>query len=534
MSCLCPCICPSKKLVIDQEHGGWDEKCCPSFWNDTGVPPIPVLNWVFHPSNKYLNDNAIMWRFGGIGYRYCDARRKEFMGTALAVTVVAMVVAIWGSLSLSSDDGTLRITAWGTAWVKNQTDTTAIKYYLSLTKVVVDECSDATGTRSANWDCKHLENEKWEGVNRGTVAGTGFPWESLKECKAQAEGNQLGALTTTVTLIFALNGCLTRMRRKADTNFQKLLACVPDTYGAVGLGLTLANFFLSCYWNMPHEVHGEPVNYTVGPAYVAYSLVWLFGVLRCLLSWLTPIPGKGCNNRCCVVRDPENTKQLKNKIKSVLTMKRGGSFRGMQVGPAASSPPSAAPAWGNSAAQAGASPAAPQGAPQGVALGLALDSRAGPSPPPSALLLPPGWTEVFSATHQRRYFYHTPSKTTTWLQPVPPPLAGTGAGPGTDRGADAGTVVAAAGDSKPPLTDARQRVSLPPIRLAAVAPSDWQSDWPGDARAGALASLHLKPRGHPWGQPWEQPREKPLASASADSRRAAPSSSGAHGFGLFG
>ncbi len=31
--------------------------CCPSFWNDPGVPPIWPLSWVFNKRNKYLNDN---------------------------------------------------------------------------------------------------------------------------------------------------------------------------------------------------------------------------------------------------------------------------------------------------------------------------------------------------------------------------------------------------------------------------------------------------------------------------------------------
>ena len=34
-----------------------EERCCPGFWKDNGVPPVPVLRWVFDPKNKYLNNN---------------------------------------------------------------------------------------------------------------------------------------------------------------------------------------------------------------------------------------------------------------------------------------------------------------------------------------------------------------------------------------------------------------------------------------------------------------------------------------------
>ena len=47
-----------------------EEWCCPGFWNDDGVPPLPVLNWVFDPQNKYLNDNHFC--------NTCDSRRTPF------------------------------------------------------------------------------------------------------------------------------------------------------------------------------------------------------------------------------------------------------------------------------------------------------------------------------------------------------------------------------------------------------------------------------------------------------------------------
>ena len=48
--------------------------------SDTGVPGIPPFSWVFNPSNKYLNDNKYMDRFGRMGFRCFDVYRKRYMG----------------------------------------------------------------------------------------------------------------------------------------------------------------------------------------------------------------------------------------------------------------------------------------------------------------------------------------------------------------------------------------------------------------------------------------------------------------------
>ena len=243
-----------------------------------------------------------MDRFGAIGYIYCDARRKHFMGTALAFTVVAVVFATWGVMSLTTDLNMLRYTAWGTAYIKNTTDTTAMKYYLGLKTLVVDKCYDATGGKSRFWDCSLVIAMDWEDLTEEVAEEVGFRWAAMQQCKAQAVGIQLGAFSTTVTIIFALNGCLTRIRRQADSNFQKLLGCFPDMWGVTSLGASLVQFSVGCYFHMPDEVHGAPVSYYIGPAFGSYAFVLVCGVLRCLLHWLTPVPGKGLSNQCCDVK----------------------------------------------------------------------------------------------------------------------------------------------------------------------------------------------------------------------------------------
>ena len=42
-------------------------------------------------------------------------------------------------------------------------------------------------------------------------------------------------------------GCLTRIRRVQDTNFQKFIGCLPDTFGCVSLAQSLLGFAAGCY-----------------------------------------------------------------------------------------------------------------------------------------------------------------------------------------------------------------------------------------------------------------------------------------------
>ena len=204
-----------------------------------------------------------------MGFKVCDARRKQYMGTALGVTVLAIAVTVFGCFALSSDPEIIRWTAWGTAWYRNETTMTATKFYIGLVDFVVTECEDTSGDEGWKFSCETIQNTPWANLDADSDL-YGFPWSSVKACQAQAEGNQFGAFSTAATLLFALNGCLTRIRKVADTNFQvgftqvpspvtstntavlcfsllqKILGCLPDTFGVISLFLSLYNFGVGC------------------------------------------------------------------------------------------------------------------------------------------------------------------------------------------------------------------------------------------------------------------------------------------------
>lgn len=114
------------------------------------------------------------------------------MGTALGVTVLAMIVTFFGCFALSSNPDIIRWTCWGTAWYRNETTMTATKFYLGLMEFVVAECTDAEGDDTWQWSCTTVAEKDWADVHEGILYG--FPWSAVEECKAQAEGNQVKSL----------------------------------------------------------------------------------------------------------------------------------------------------------------------------------------------------------------------------------------------------------------------------------------------------------------------------------------------------
>merc|ERR1711879_764570 len=88
------------------------------------------------------------------------------------------------------------------------------------------------------------------------------------------------------------------MRKVADTNFQKVIACLPDTFGVFTLGSALINFAAGCYDEMPEQVKNTNVHYWVGAGYVGYCCSLSAAFIRVILHYATPVPGKGCDGAC--------------------------------------------------------------------------------------------------------------------------------------------------------------------------------------------------------------------------------------------
>ncbi|EGB03807.1 hypothetical protein AURANDRAFT_67699 [Aureococcus anophagefferens] len=115
----------------------------------------------------------------------------------------------------------------------------------------------------------------------------------LESCADSAAGNQIGALLSCVTLIFALLGTINRMKFSSDANVQKALGLVTDTWGALTLSYTLFNFHANCFDDLPSRFQRLDLDYEWGPGWICYLFCALSDIIRAAAHWVTPTPGNG-------------------------------------------------------------------------------------------------------------------------------------------------------------------------------------------------------------------------------------------------
>lgn len=319
---------------------GCEERCCPCFWLDENSieepnpPPVPVLGWVFDPQNRLLNDNRRMRIFGAVGTRWADAHRKQLMGLALMLTVVSIPVAVLGCFGAGSNDETVVSHAnWAYAWVMyNRTTSgvgcTGVSAEIGLRSIVFETClwdDCEEGADAWKQDMSHcaVERQNWDRAARlcdGDDGAVGiFDCAAINGCHRSASGGgewsqwvgsqQQNAYVTCFTLVFALMGCLTRIRWRQDSNFQKLIGCLPDTLTAVTGVAGLNGFVTDCYGRFDGSTYGgRDVNFSLGVGYKAFWCCWAAQVGRALIHWIVPVPGGG--GGMCTFREPAHAARL--------------------------------------------------------------------------------------------------------------------------------------------------------------------------------------------------------------------------------
>mmetsp|Transcript_53107 Transcript_53107/g.68113 ORF Transcript_53107/g.68113 Transcript_53107/m.68113 type:complete len:830 (-) Transcript_53107:21-2510(-) len=286
---------------------------------DDGIPPF-----CRHPScpldhrNKLLNlgsqdggyaDCCVM--FGNVGFPFFDHRRGSMMGIATISTLMAIFITTYGVLSLAKDDKLIQLTYWVRASAYNMSSTDegpplklqhedAFEVYIGLTSMLQKECVAGTGCFHHDlrviewWKRKDLgQSEDGMDLCRSEARLDVF----CDECRDVAVNNITAAFFACVTLLFALFGCINRMKFISDCPVQKLLGCFTDTWGALSLTYALYDFENRCLWNLPDTYHGYKLEYVRGPGIYMYMFCALSGFIRAILHWLTPLPGQGIGCR---------------------------------------------------------------------------------------------------------------------------------------------------------------------------------------------------------------------------------------------
>jgi len=189
--------------------------------------------------------------------------------------------------------------------------------YIGLRQLVLATCTDAPNDDWVNWGGCTFQKEWWseneycsskssggggDAFGGSQVHPNGMPCADLNKCGASSVNNQLGAYMTAFTLLFALLGCLSRLRKIADTNFQKVIGCLPDTFGCLAQGQALSLYAAGCQEALPARgAGGRAFTTVVGPAYWAFMGCWVAALLRAAVHILTPVPGGGAG--CHLIED---------------------------------------------------------------------------------------------------------------------------------------------------------------------------------------------------------------------------------------
>jgi len=305
-----------------------EEGCCPSFWQDEGVPPVWPLSWVFSRTNPYTNDNDYVEVLGNCGFKSADRERKALMGTALAFTVVSIVLTVFGSLALAPSDSLTVAAAWAIGGLVEKDSDVGTLAFIGLRRVLLRTCTENVHQPWAKWAGCATQSYTWAEIPAVCSAAAareelavelaeaaefsgltdvdfslykgqeldfslGYPCTPLLMCAEQAIANQFGAFVTCVTLIFALIGCLTRIRKRADTNFQKIIGTFPDLIGIMTLGVALLTFGAKCTNSMITDANEVGTGYKSGAGYLAYSFCWVAAVVRFSMHAMMPVPHAG-------------------------------------------------------------------------------------------------------------------------------------------------------------------------------------------------------------------------------------------------
>ena len=186
------------------------------------------------------------------------------MGIAMWSTVLAIFITTYGCFALSTDPRIVRATYWAYARGTNTSSGEEFEVHLGLRSAVLT--SLAGGGRA--------EQSLLFGLpppfdRPADESGNPLVDNVLADCREAAVGNQVGSFLSCFTLIFALSGTINRMKFVSDTNIQKTLGMVTDTWGAFSLTYTMLNFFSLCYADLDTELGLLRADYHIGPGWCA-------------------------------------------------------------------------------------------------------------------------------------------------------------------------------------------------------------------------------------------------------------------------
>ena len=226
---------------------------------------------------------------GNFGFMYFDLYRKTYMGIAMMTTFISIWFTIAGCMALSTAVSVVMKSYWVFIEMQNSNTGEYFRVYMGLRSMVY-ECEPCTVHGCEKWSFLYEEILENKVVFPNKTAAY---LEQLEDCYAEAHGAWFGMFTTCATLIFALIGCMNRMRFSSDANIQKFLGMVTDFCGFVSLLVTMSVFGHHCYGEVPRNYGDIVATVELSRGYWFYIVCLVGAFTRALFHWVTPLPGQG-------------------------------------------------------------------------------------------------------------------------------------------------------------------------------------------------------------------------------------------------
>jgi hypothetical protein len=206
---------PKNEITIDfsclpcwnDQEDGLPPFCRHTFETDTPGDELPCWK-VFHPANKYTNDNLFLILLGNIGFKYFGERRRYFVGAAMWSTFISIAFTIAGCCALSTDPRVVRNVYWTYVKARDQTTNVQFNVYVGLQSLVYEHgpCDPLSCRVDTVVYTSNPADMKWPDSDGGYIE------HAIAGCVDAAYSYTFGAGMTCFTLIFALMGTINRMK----------------------------------------------------------------------------------------------------------------------------------------------------------------------------------------------------------------------------------------------------------------------------------------------------------------------------------
>ena len=257
---------------------------------------VVILLIVHLTQDFFVNHNWCCLKFGYIGTTYFDINRKWYLGLGSWLTILAIIIGIWGCLAFDTTSFIVQRSYWlGTRGSQTISgSTTYFSFYVGLRSVELVNCDFVPGWRSFPKNCIR-QSIKF----KDSACQTGPFKDFCDACDDNARSMWIDVATGLFGLLFSWQGCQQRMRSSADNAVQKLMGMISELTSWAPLVVGLVQFNFSCKQNLEKSLSNFGYQYESysGPGLWCFALCAATGFIRMMFHILVPLPGMSCGKK---------------------------------------------------------------------------------------------------------------------------------------------------------------------------------------------------------------------------------------------